>query len=68
LVQVLFSVTLGEAVVAAPPSIARDSTSGNFTRSIVSLSVLDSPPALRALKYTVFGPSPTDNVNAGAVP
>ena len=40
-------------------------SSGGSTKVIVSLSVFDSPPALRVLKYTVFRPFPPDSSKPG---
>ena len=71
LVNVMLNVTLFPTVtvpgVTLQVLIAALITSSASLRSIELDTGLDSPVALFTLKYTVFVPSPDDNVNDGAV-
>jgi hypothetical protein len=62
----LLSVTVGLIVVAAPASILKEVTTGNWARTIEALAFAETPPASFTLKYTVFGPFAALRVKGGA--
>jgi hypothetical protein len=63
----LLSVTIGLIVAAAPASILKEVTSGNWARTIEAMAFADTPPAFLTLKYTVFDPFAALRVKEGAV-